>query len=376
MNKANEIPIHPASESEEAAILKTEEYKLDSYFLSVNAHKRLYKKFDELEQDFIEIINNVPAYYPTIFELCNLYGETGNRYKYKEMLDYAIKKFPHDEFFLIMNARYHYDSKDFASARKALEALASDGVRPPIVMKLLGNVYLNFKQKTPAIEVFRQYLSEIGEDREIRMELIRLYFESGDFINAMLELKHIAEKERDAELKKIEAICYYYKEDYKKSLELFSSIYRHFSDDIFTLMYLGDICFRLKKNYRGEYYWERALKIDPKSAEERAYLARINLFINEYERAYAFIDFNFKKFPNHYLSIFMMGLICLCEDKYHLAAAHWLKVYAQKRDMFIFEFEMIKKTLKLERIKEFVVKVSEAEYNELRDYIKQRCDIK
>ncbi len=375
MNKKEQVLTHPRSESEEAALHKTEEYKLDSYFLYSNNQKWLRNELTELEQDFIEIINNVPDYYPTILELCNIYHETGNRAKFREMLNYALKKFPDDDLFLIMNAEYHYENNDFAGARRALESLAARGIKPPRVMKLLGCVYLNFKEKTLAIESFKNYLRERGGDAALRLEVIRMFFETGDFINTLLELKDIPELDKNAELKKIEAVCFYYKEDYKKALSIFTSIYRHYSDDIFTLMYLGDICFRLKKNYRAEYYWERALKIEPATAEERAYIAKIYLFISEYDQAVKLIDYNFKKIPNHYLSIFTMGLINLCEDKYHLAASHWLKVFREKYDLFVFEFELTKKTLKPERLKEFISKLTEAEYAVLCDYIKERCDL-
>ena len=120
MNKKEQVLTHPRSESEEAALHKTEEYKLDSYFLCSNNQKWLQNKLADLEQDFIEIINNVPDYYPTILELCNIYHETGNRPKFREMLNYALKKFPEDDIFLIMNAEYHYENNDFAAARRAL----------------------------------------------------------------------------------------------------------------------------------------------------------------------------------------------------------------------------------------------------------------
>lgn len=376
MSENNQVTTHPRGEREEAALHRTEEYKLDSYFLSENNRKWLGGGLDELEQDCVEIINNVPDYYPTVFELCNIYKARGNRSRYREMLDYALKKFPRDDVFEIMDAEYHFDSKDFAAARRALTALASRGVRAPIVMKLLGGVHLNFKEKNLAIESFKEYLRESGGDISLRIEIVRMFFESGDFINTLLELKEIPEREMNAELKKIEAVCLYYKEDFKKALSVFTSLYRHFSDDIFTLMYLGDICFRLKKNYRAEYYWERALKIEPRTPEDRAYAARINLFISEYEQAVRLVDYNFKKVPNHYLSIFTMGLINLCEDKYHLAASHWLKVFREKRDMFRFEFELTRKTLKPERISEFLTRLSEAEYSEMCAYIRERCDIR
>ncbi len=368
---------HPRNPSEEAALQKTEEYKLDAYFLVINNRRWLRGELDALERDFIEIINNVSDYYPTILELCNIYQAAGNAAKHREMLDYALKLFPDDDIFMIMNAEYYYNSKNFSAARRELSSLIARGIKPPRVLKLLGGVYLNFKEKALAIETFKEYLKSAGrDDIELRTEIVRLYFESGDFINTMLELKEISHLEKNAELKKIEAVCFYYKEDYKKALAAFTSIYRHYNDDIFTLMFLGDICLRLQKNYRAEYYWERALKIEPRTFEEHAYAARINLFINEYERAIKLIDYNFKKTENHYLSIFTMGLINLCEDKFHLAASHWLKVFKQKYDLFSFEFELTRKSLKSERLCEFVSKITEAQYNGLREYIKERCDIK
>ncbi|EKD69074.1 MAG: hypothetical protein ACD_47C00272G0001 [uncultured bacterium] len=376
MNENGQALTHPRNEREEAALQKTEEYKLDSYFLSVNNQKWLQNKLMDLERDFVEIINNVPAYYPTVLELCNIYRETGNRAKYREMLNYALKKFPQDDILAIMDAEFHYAANDFAAARKALITLTARGVRVPRVMKLLGGVYLNFKEKALAIESFKEYLRDSGGDVALRLEVIRMFFEAGDFINTLLELKEIPEREKNAELRKIEAVCLYYKEDYKKSLAVFTSIYRHYSDDIFTLMYLGDICFRLKKNYRAEYYWERALKIEPKTPEERAYAAKIHLFISEYDQAVKLVDYNFKKIANHYLSIFTMGLINLCEDKYHLAATHWLKVFREKRDLFAFEFELTKKSLKPERINEFLSRLTEGEYADLCIYIKERCDLR
>ncbi len=376
MSKNEQVLTHPRNETEEAALHRTEEFKIDSYFLSVNNQKWLSEEFNDLEEDFIEIINNVPDYYPTILELCNIYRKTENFSKYRQMLDYALKIYPEDEFFLIMNAEYYYDMKNFAAARKELTALTARGIKPPKVMKLLGGVYLNFKEKNLAIESFKEYLKSSGGDASLRREVVRMFFESGDFINTLLELKDLAPCDKNAEMKKIEAVCLYYKEDYKKALGVFTSIYRHYSEDIFTLMYLGDICLRLKKNYRAEYYWERALKIEPKTPEERAYAARINLFINEYEQAIKLIDYNFKKTANHYLSIFTMGLINLCEDKFHLAAAHWLRVYKEKHDLFNFEFELTKKTLKPERVGEFISKISEAEYSGLCAHIKERCDIR
>ncbi len=376
MSKNEQVLTHPRSEIEEAALYKTEEFKIDSYFLSVNNKKWLFEEFNDLEEDFIEIINNVPDYYPTILELCNVYRKIEKSSKYREMLDYALKIYPGDEIFLIMDAEYHYDSKNFAAARKALTALNARGIKPPKVMKLLGGVYLNFKEKTLAIETFKEYFKSSGGDASLRLEVIRMFFESGDFINTLLELKDVAPCDKNAELKKIEAVCLYYKEDYKKALSVFTSIYRHYSDDIFTLMYLGDICLRLKKNYRAEYYWERALKLEPKTPEERAYAARINLFINEYGQAVKLIDYNFKKTANHYLSIFTMGLINLCEDKFHLAASHWSRVFKEKNDLFNFEFELTKKSLKTERVIEFISKVSQDEYSGLCAHIKDRCDIR
>lgn len=376
MSHGEKLHTHPRNEDEEARIIASEEFKIDSYFLTQNNLLWLEGRLEELEPECVEIINNVPAYYPTVSELCSLYESRKDSEKFTQMIEYARKHFPGDERFAIMEARFLFAGGDVNGASKILENLASKGCEAPLVLKLLGQVRLSRRMRAEAVEAFQKCLKKYDGYPEVRIDLMRLHYESGNFLDALVESRMIPEGIKNLETKKIEGACLYYKEDFKKALALFTEIYKHHPDDIFVLMYLGDICFRFGKNYLAEYYWSQALAQNPKTLEERAYIARIHLFINEYDQALKVVDSSLKQEPGHYLSIFTMGLIGLCEDKFHQAAENWRRVFEEKRDTFVFEFEMIKKTLKPNKLKEFIFKVVEPEYKPLCDHIKERCSIK
>ena len=367
---------HPKNESEEAVMMKAEEFKVDSYFLSENNLMWLKGDLAGLEEQFVEIINNVPGYKPTIFELCNIYEARGEREKLRQMIDYALKRFPDDPMFLIMDALWRFRANEIPAARTTLEKLAVTGFNVPIVMKTLGDIYMAQKMGGPAIEVYKKCVEKYDGFPEVHLELVRLYYQSADFLNALLELKHIPEDKKTLELKKIEGVCNYYREDYKSALAVFTDILKHHPDDILSLMYAGDICLRFEKNYKAEFYWESALKLTPETLEDRASLAKIYLFISDYEQAAKLVDINIRQLPEHYVSLFVLGLIAVCEDKFHSAAVNWNIVYTKSPGIFDFEFELIKKSLKDNKIKEFVYKVTEPEYNEMCECIKMRCDMK
>ncbi len=366
---------HPKNESEEAAMMNAEEFKLDCYFLSENNLMWLKGDLSSLEEQFIEIINNVPAYKPTIFELCNIYQARGERDKLRQMIDYALKRFPDDVMFLVMDALWRFGANEVAAALAILEKLAVK-VNAPIVMKTLGDIYMAQKMIIPAIEAYKKCVEKYDGFPEVHLELVRLYYQAADFLNVILELKHIPEDQKTLELKKIEGVCDYYREDYKAALAVFTDILKHHPNDIFSLLYAGDICLRFEKNYKAEFYWESALKLTPETLEDRACLAKIHLFTNDYEQAVKLADINIRQVPDHYVSLFILGLIAVCEDKFHSAAVNWNIVYTKKPEIFDFEFELIKKSLKDNKIKEFIYKVNEPEYKDMCERIKVRCDIK
>jgi predicted Zn-dependent protease len=287
-----------------------------------------------------------------------------------------MKKFPYDEMFLMTDALLRFRSNEITAARYTLEKLVTNGVEAPLVLKTLGDIYLALKLKAEAVASYKKCVEKFGGYPEIHVELVRLYYETADFLNAILELKHIPEDEKTLELKKIEGVCNYYREDYKAALSVFTDILSRHPADVLSLMYAGDISLRFEKNYKAEFYWEAALKIEPETLEERAYLSRIHLFTSDYEHALKLIETNLLKLPDHYLSIFTAGLINICEDKLHPGAANWNRVFNEKRDLFMFEFELIKKSLKENKMKELVYKLAEPEYKPICDYIKERCDIK
>lgn len=375
--KNNEIIFQPKNQSEEKLITKLEEYKLDKYFLRENNKKWLNNQLNDLEEDLIEIIKNTKNYYPALLELCNLY-KSYNFEQYRDLLDYSLKLYPNDEIFLILDAEYYYKTNNLSKAKELLLNLTFKKINSPYIFKLLGNIYLNSNEKQLAIETFYEYLKLLPNDFEIRKILIRLLFEKSDFLNALLELKKIPSNLINLEFKKIEAICYYYKEDYKTALKNFLILFKNNKNDVFALMFLGDIYLRFQKTYQAELYWQKALSVKSNSLEDNAYLAKIYLFMNNYNKSKELISQNLENISNHYLSIFVLGLINLCENKFDDAFLAWNKVYNEMKNTFCFEFELIKKTLKNEKIKEFLdyFKNDETKKNiELFEYIKGRCNL-
>lgn len=369
------VPLHPKNEADEAAIMKTEEYKLDSYFLGANSRGWMSGDLAALEEELVEVVNNVPDYYPVIFELCNIYRERGDGDNYRQMLEYALKKHPGDDMILMMRAAELFSRNEVQQARAILEKLATAGVEAPLVMRGLGDIYLALRMPGEAIRAYTKSYAKYDAWPEVHVTLVRLYYESADFVNALLELKYVSAGERTLELQKIEGVCNYYRGDHKAALAIFSDIAARHPGDIMSLMFAGDICLRFEKNYKAEFYWDAALRADPATPEDRAYIARIRLFICEYDEAARLCEYNLRQTPDHWLSLFTLGLVELCEDKFHNAAASWSRVLAGSREIFEFEFAVIRVSLNPNRLREFVFKVAAPEYSALCDFIRERCEI-
>ncbi len=373
-NKFSKLKTHPKNEAEETEIMKSDDYKLDSYFLMTRNKFWLSGELKELEEECIEIINNVPDYFPAFLELCTIYLHKNDFAKFFETAEYALKKFPDNDQILMLKCEVLYGQKKYAEFEEIILKLDKSLLDSIQITRMLGEIMVSKKMKAEAAAQYCSCLKKY-DDPVIRESLIKLYYSQGEFLSALNELKSFTDEAKSYDLKKIEAVCLYYKEDFKKSLQIFTELLKAAAEDIFCLMYAGDLSFRFNKNFKAETYWDKALKMQPQTPEDRAYIARIYLFISDYQQASSLIEFNLKENAAHSLSLMTRGLISICEDKFEKAADDWAKVIKNDKDNFNLEFDIIRKSLKNSKLIELCEKAQKAEYSQLTNFIRQKVGV-
>ncbi len=139
------------------------------------------------------------------------------------ILQQLVKEYPNDDDIRLELGKIHYINGNYSEAKKNLE-LIKDRSNYQITL-LLVKTYKFLKEPFPSLDILKKLVEEYPQEDDIKLELGKVYYLSGDYIKAKENLEALKNK-KDYQVDFLLAKTYKSLENSFSSLKILLKIYR------------------------------------------------------------------------------------------------------------------------------------------------------
>lgn len=235
------------------------------------------------------IISDDPDYADAYLKLAEIYIGMRNYAAAEKLLTDALRRIPRDYKLVYALGSLYYNSGELERALPLLRMLGS--WRNPSVHLALATIFLERDAFEEATAEVRQVLRTDAKYPDANGVLGRIYLKQNDFPSAIRYLqREIALNESSIEFRLDLATAYFLLGDLRASLEEFTLLIDIDPEFFPGWMMCGKILLELSKPDEAEFYLQRALGINPGSAEVLQELANLYNTIGEVDKARRIFD--------------------------------------------------------------------------------------
>ncbi len=235
------------------------------------------------------IISDDPDYTDAYLKLAEIYISMRNYAAAERLLTGALKRIPRDYKLVYALGSLYYNSGELERALPLLRMLGS--WRNPSVHLALATIFLEEDAFEEATGEVKQVLRTDAKYPDANGILGRIYLKQKNFPSAIKYLqREIALNESSIEFRLDLATAYFMLGDLRASLEEFTLLIDIDPEFFPGWLMCGKILLELGKPDESEFYLQRALGINPGSAEVLQELANLYSTIGEVDKARRIFD--------------------------------------------------------------------------------------
>lgn len=213
------------------------------------------RKYEAAEKLLTEGLSNVPGDHKLVYALGSLYYNLGQLERALPLLK-MLSSWRNPSVHLAL-ATIFLEQDDFRAATAEVKHVLRADAKYPDANGIMGRIYLKQKLFPSAIKYLKRELSMNESSVEFRLDLATAFYMLGDLRSALEEFTLLIDTDPD-----------FYP----------------------GWLMCGKILFELGKTDESEFYLERALALNPKSAEVKQTLANLYNTIGEVEKARELFD--------------------------------------------------------------------------------------
>jgi tetratricopeptide (TPR) repeat protein len=236
-----------------------------------------------------KIISTNPKCADAYLKLAEIYIGLGKYEAAESLLTEAISKIRDDYKLAYALGGLYYNLGEFERALPLLRMLNSS--RNPSVHLALATIFLEQDEFAEAVAEVKRVLRTDAKHPDANGTLGRIYLKQKNFPNAIKYLqREVALNESSVEFRLDLATAFYLLGDLHAALEEFTLLIDTDPDFFPGWLMCGKILLELGKPDESEFYLQRALDLNPRSAEVLQTLANLYSTIGEIEKARTIFD--------------------------------------------------------------------------------------
>ena len=236
-----------------------------------------------------KIISNNPDYADAYLKLAEIYIGMNKYVVAEELLTEGIAKVPDDAKMAYALGSLYFSLGEFGQALPILRKLNS--WNNPSIHLALATIFLDQNEFSEAMAEVKRVLRYDAKFPDANGVLGRIYFRQKNFPNAIRYLRReLALNESSIEFRQDLATAFYLLGDLRAALEEFTLLIDTDPDFFPGWLMCGRILLEQGKPDESEFYLQRALNINPKSAEAIQTMANLYSTIGEIEKARSLFD--------------------------------------------------------------------------------------
>ena len=236
-----------------------------------------------------KVISNNPNCGDAYLKIAEIYISMNKYDEAKKLLTDAVSKIKDDYKLVYALGSLHYNLGEFEQALPLLRMLNS--WRNPSVHLALATIFLERYEFAEAFVEVRLILRTDAKYPDANGILGRIYLKQKDFPNAIKYLqREVALNESSVEFRLDLATAFYLLGDLRAALEEFTLLIDTDPDFFPGWLMCGKILLELGKPGESEFYLQRALNLNPRSAETLQTLANLYSTVGEIEKARIIFD--------------------------------------------------------------------------------------
>ncbi len=236
-----------------------------------------------------KIISKNPKCSDAHLKLAEIYIGLNKYDSAEKLLSEAVSKFKDNYNLVYALGSLYYNLGEFDLALPLLRMLSSS--RNPSVHLALATIFLEKDKFNEALEEVKRVLRVDAKYPDANGILGRIYLKQRDFPNAIKYLhREIDFNESSVEFRLDLATAFYFLGDLNVALEEFTLLIDTDPDFFPGWLMCGKILLELGKPDESEFYLQRALSLNPRSAETLQSLANLYSTTGEIEKARTIFD--------------------------------------------------------------------------------------
>jgi len=236
-----------------------------------------------------KIISSDPAYSDAYLKLAEIYVGMHQYEAAEKLLSEALSKIGDDHKLVYALGSLYYNLGELEKALPLLRMLNS--WHNPGVHLALATIFLEQEEFSGAVSEVKRVLRVDAKFPDANGILGRIFLRQKDFPNAIKYLqRELALNESSVESRLDLATAFYLLGDLRDALEEFTLLVDTDPDFFPGWLMCGKILLELDKADESEFYLQRALNINPRSAEALQTIANLYNTIGEVEKARSIFD--------------------------------------------------------------------------------------